>query len=176
MEHLSACWASSGNCLLSSPRGRRGRPQWPRPLPRCKDNEVGQLLSGAMAQVRPAPRGNPVFGYKLTRGRAMSLENQATPAKWSAVTQRGTANRACLQWQDINSPQALLSLTKCPQFLRRNKVQMDFALPPPPSPLIFPDSLGVEYSTRKEKDPEKKIWTLPGVADAVWKACHADEG
>lgn len=97
------------------------------------DNEVGQPLSGAKAQARPAPRENPVFGYKLTHGRAMALENQATPAKWSVIAQWRIANSAPASngRRTVTLPRPLLSLTKCPQFLRRrNKVQIDFTFSP----------------------------------------------
>ena len=57
------------------------RPQHPCPLPRYKDNQVGSAVAWAMAQVRVEPSENPVLGYKLTCGRVMHLENQATPCK-----------------------------------------------------------------------------------------------
>lgn len=50
------------------------------PLSQYKDNVWDQLLAGADAQIRPEPRGNPVLGYKLTCGRAVPLEVQATPS------------------------------------------------------------------------------------------------
>lgn len=100
--------ALCGNCL-SSPRRSRGRLSVHAPFPGVKTNRWDQLSSEPMAQGRPAPRENPLLGYKLTWVRAMPVENRATPWQNGTESPGGEVKTAWLQWQEhINSPQDAL--------------------------------------------------------------------
>lgn len=78
MERLSACGALTAASCPFQGGLEAGHSIH---LPGVKTMRWDQLLSGAMAQVRPEPRENAVLGYKLTCGRAVPLESQVTPCK-----------------------------------------------------------------------------------------------
>lgn len=99
------------------------------PFPGVKTMRWDQLLSGAMAQVRPEPRENTVLGYKLTCGRAVPLENQVTPCKVEhnrPVEKLKLCAITTLQWQEhINPPQATRVLAQVFLMTEKEKQSLD---------------------------------------------------